>query len=282
MNPLNPPNASISISWKDLLTQGPLPALEVRTLLEKASGRSRTWILANDNSSVPVSVLQTYMGLQERRLRGEPLAYITEEREFYGLSFSISPAVLIPRADTEVLVDYAVQHLAPRAKVLELGTGSGCIAVATAKNRPDSQWVATDISSDAIAIAKQNATNHGIGEQIKFLVSDWFSALDANAQFDAIVSNPPYIAAQDHHLTEGDLPFEPTRALTDFGDGLQAIRAIVSGAKKHLRTQGLLIIEHGFDQGEAVRDIIGSSEFVAIKTHQDLEHRDRFTCATQI
>jgi release factor glutamine methyltransferase len=215
----------------------------------------------------------------QRRLNGEPLAYITGTKEFYGLSFLVSAATLIPRADTEVLVDWVIANAAQNARLLELGTGTGCIAIAVAHCRPDLSWIATDISVAALAIAQQNAVSIAVQERVQLLESNWFAKVSKDMHFDGIVSNPPYIASADKHLVTGDLRFEPRGALTDGHDGLRDIAHIAAMARPHLKPSGFIAIEHGYDQAGAVRTLFSQVQMTQIATHRDLEQRERFTIA---
>jgi release factor glutamine methyltransferase len=195
------------------------------------------------------------------------VAYILGHREFYGLAFEVGPAVLIPRPETELLVELGLERLPPQGRVLDMGTGSGAIAVAIAHTRPDAQVTALDVSPDALATARRNADSNSA--RVRFLHSSWYEALDGE-QFDLIVSNPPYIAAGDRHLSEGDLRFEPAGALTDHADGLSALRTIIAGAPRHLAPQGWLLMEHGYDQAEAVRALLAQGRYTAVQSWEDL------------
>ena len=195
-----------------------------------------------------------------QRALGWPVAYLTGTREFYGRDFAVGPAVLIPRPETETLVEAALARLGPGGSVLDLGTGSGAIAVTLACERPGASVHATDVSEDSLAVARANAARHGREHQ--FACGSWYAPV-AGLRFDVIVSNPPYVAAADRHLDEGDLRFEPRGALTDgSADGLDSIRAIVAGASGHLKSGGWLLIEHGYDQAQACRALLEEARFV--------------------
>jgi len=245
----------------------PLEPLENRILLCHALGLSRVGLITNAERRVTAEEAARLAALVERRLAGEPIAYIVGQREFYGLPFRVSPAVLIPRPDTELIVELSLERLAPRARMLDMGTGSGAIAVAVAHTRPDAQVTALDLSDEALAVARANAAANGA--QVRFLRSDWFGALDGDT-FDLIASNPPYIASGDEHLVQGDLRFEPSGALTDFGDGLSALRTIVDGAPAHLEQGGWLLLEHGYDQAAAVRDLLAQAGYTEVRSWRDL------------
>lgn len=248
---------------------------EAELLLLHALGRDRAWLFAHGSDPVEPAVHDAYAALLARRAAGEPIAYITGRRGFWTLDLRVGPATLIPRAETERLVELALDRLPADtpARVADLGTGSGAIALAIASERPLAQVIATDASAAALEIAQANAREHGLG-QVRFVHGDWLAPL-AGERFDLITSNPPYIEAGDVHLTRGDLRFEPASALASGADGLDDIRRIVAQAPAHLRPGGWLLLEHGFDQGEAVRALLREAGFDQARTEQDLEHRDR-------
>jgi release factor glutamine methyltransferase len=276
---------SLGKSYQDLVQSSSLERIEARMLLELASKKSRTWLMANSTNVAPDSVLQHFLKLCERRHSGEPMAYIIGLRDFFGLTFSVNEHVLIPRADTEVLVQWAIDYCPRNALVLELGTGSGCIACALAYERGDLTICATDVTAQALRIAKRNGQTLVPDSAIEWIQSDWYAAFDPTLaqaktsfrRFDAIISNPPYIRANDLHLTQGDLRFEPISALTDHNDGLSAIKTIINGASQHLNERGLLALEHGFDQAPAVSQLLADAGFDQIRTHADLAGLDRIT-----
>lgn len=252
-----------------------LPALEARMLLSHVTGLGRAQLITRDTQTLTPRQHAALVELLERRLRGEPMAYLVGEREFYGRGFRVSPAVLIPRPDTEIVVQAALARLpaGPAVRVLDLGTGSGILAVTIACERPDAEVWATDISADALDVARGNAK--ALGARVRFVLSDWYGALPDDASFDLIVSNPPYIAAGDPHLAAGDLRFEPVDALTDHGDGLSDLAAIVAGAGARLRAGGWLLMEHGYDQGEPARTLLRDAGFDAVFTERDLGGNER-------
>src|SRR5690606_35513374 len=215
--------------------------------------------------------------LVRRRAAGEPVAYLLGSRGFWRFDLSVTADTLIPRPDTELLVELALRRIPERspARVADLGTGSGAIALAIASERPDAQVVATDASEAALAVASGNAAALGIGN-VEFRRGDWLAPL-AGERFDLVASNPPYIADGDAHLAQGDLRFEPRSALASGVDGLDAIRRIAADAPAHLRAGGWLLVEHGWEQGAAVRALFESAGFVAVATERDLEQRDRVT-----
>lgn len=257
-----------------LLSRPPLERLEARVLLMHALGLSRSQLITQSHRCLTQSEAQYLTHLFGRRLAGEPIAYLVGEREFYGLPFSVTPDVLIPRPDTELLVELALDILPSDGSVLDLGTGSGAIAIALAHCRKDARVTAVDASSAALAVARRNAEQHEV--HIRLLQSDWYSAL-CEAKFDLIVANPPYIAALDMHLTQGDLRFEPIDALTDHADGLSALRAIAGGASHHLAPGGWLLMEHGYDQAASVRALLAEHGFTAVQSWRDLADIERVT-----
>lgn len=247
-----------------------LPRLEAQMLLLHAMGRDlhdRTWLLTNSDETLTEQWHQTFCAFTARRLKSEPVSYITGVREFFGLSLHIDSRVLDPRADTEILVEWALSCLADVAspRVLDLGTGSGAIALALKNSRHDAQVTATDISSQALALAQSNS------EQLKlpitFLQGSWLAAVK-EMKFDAIVSNPPYIAENDSHLA--NLRFEPLSALASGHDGLDDINLIVKQSTEQLEPEGWLLIEHGFDQAHAVQNLMMNQGFVSVQSRPDL------------
>lgn len=261
-------------SW---LNNSGLPRLEARMLLQHVLTISHSHIIAHGTQLLSNSELASLNQLCRRRLAGEPLAYLLGWREFYGRRFQVSEAVLIPRPETEHLVDAVLAHLPAQGTLWDLGTGSGAIAVTIACERPDAQIWAADISEEALAVAQANAS--ALQAQVRFGQGSWYQAQPQPAphSVDVIVSNPPYIDAQDPHLQQGDLRFEPQQALTDNHNGLSAFETIIAGAKDFLRADGWLLFEHGYDQGEAVRNILSQYKFRKIQTLADLAGLDRVT-----
>ena len=243
--------------------------IDARALLRAAMGVSDTHLVAHPGQALTDLQRERYLAWVERRRAGEPVAYLTGEREFYSLAFKVTPAVLIPRPETELLVEAALERIPAHApfRVLELGTGSGCVAVAIAKHRPRTQVTATEVSRDALAVARENAARHGSG--IEFIESDWFEAL-AGRRFDLIVSNPPYVAERDPHLSEGDSRFEPRAALVAGADGLSCIRLIITQARAHLEPGGGLLFEHGYDQAGRCRTLLAQACYFEVATRYDL------------
>jgi release factor glutamine methyltransferase len=254
-------------------------AMEARLLLQQVLGVNRAWLIAHANDALQTNRDGEFQALLARRLAGEPIAYLIQQREFYGLTLRVSPATLIPRPDSETLVDAALEKIPhPSTKpitVLDLGTGSGAIALAIAHNRPQASVLAVDASDAALAVAQDNASELKLSN-VQFALSDWYANL-AEQRFDLIVSNPPYIAKNDPHLSQGDLRFEPLSALADGVDGLDDIRQITEQGLIHLKPQGWLMLEHGYDQGAAVRELMAQAGLVEIATRKDLGGNDRIT-----
>lgn len=269
-----------------VLKQAPLNPLENRILLMHALQLTRIQLITQDERCIDAQQAEQLSALFHRRLLGEPIAYIVGQREFYGLQLEVTPDVLIPRPETELLVDLALQHL-PSAtdtgsplSVLDLGTGSGAIAIAIAHSRPDLMVTALDVSSAALAVAGRNAIRHlaPAHARLQLLQSSWYSAL-GNQQFDVIVSNPPYIVADDQHLFQGDLRFEPQDALTDHADGLSALRNIIDGAGRFLKDGGWLLMEHGYDQAPTVRALLKAKGYEAVQSWEDIASIERVSGA---
>lgn len=256
-----------------LQRQSALDALDNRVLLCHALGVNRIALITQSERVLTEEEMQRYSTLVQRRLDGEPIAYIVGQREFFGLPFEVGSAVLIPRPDTELLVELTLDRLPRDGRVLDMGTGSGAIAVALAHTRKDADVSALDVSADALAIARRNAEANGV--RVTFLHSDWYAALQDAPRFDVIASNPPYIASGDRHLSEGDLRFEPVGALTDHADGLSALRRIVAGAAAHLKPQGWLLMEHGYDQAAQVRALLADAGYADVQSWQDLAGIER-------
>lgn len=256
---------------------GPDARHEAEHLLLHVLGRDRAWLFAHGDDPLPESEAAAFDALLARRAAGEPLAYLLGRRGFWTLDLQVSPATLIPRPETERLVELALERLPDdRAlRIADLGTGSGAIALALAGERPRAQVIATDVSDDALQVARENAVANRIANVV-FRHGSWLAPL-AGERFDLIASNPPYIADGDPHLAQGDLRFEPPTALSSGADGLDAIREIVALAPSHLLVGGWLLLEHGWDQGEAIRALLTAAGFIYVATETDLEQRDRVT-----
>lgn len=266
-----------------LLRASPLPPLETRILLAHVLGWRSTQLITRSDEPLDPAMVARYQALEARRVRGEPVAQLVGAREFFGLDFEVTPDVLIPRPETELLVDTVLTALdgMVRPRVLDLGTGTGAIAVAIASVRPDARVWALDRSAPALAVASRNAGRlldpARPGGAVSLQQSDWYTMLDPALRFDVIASNPPYIANGDPHLSEGDLRFEPRGALTDDADGLSAIRAIVAGAPSRLAPDGVLWIEHGYDQAAAVRTLLCGEGFAEVRSARDLAGIERIS-----
>ncbi len=244
--------------------------LEAQCLAAHGLKVARAWLIAHDDHCLSPRQYEDLQGLLQRRLDGEPIAYILGRRAFYDLELVVTPAVLIPRPETELLVEAALARLSPKTpcRILDLGTGSGAIALALAYQRPQAQVTAVDRCAQALAVARANAQRLSLNN-VRFLQSNWYAGLDAE-RFDLIVANPPYVAEDDPHLRQGDLRFEPPEALRAGPDGLADIRAIVASAPEHLRPGGWLLLEHGHDQATACQALLTAAGFETIFTLADL------------
>lgn len=305
-----------------------VPRSELRLLLSHVLARSAAWLAAHDDYELSASEESDARTAITRRAAGEPIAYIVGYREFYGRKFICTPAALIPRPETELLIDMICNAPSPwggglgrgsphtenegvnnvnialnarelptsdkpceiatalpeagrKLRILEVGTGTGCIAITLALELQNAQVIAVDLSRDALTLARENAFALG-ANNVEFIESDWFSAFVANEKFDVIVSNPPYIAPNDPHLFQGDLRFEPALALRDRIDGLESYRELVRGSKIHLLDTGLLIVEHGYDQGKAVPALLRESAFTDVEMICDLAGQPRVTRARRL
>ncbi len=250
--------------------------LEARVLLSYSLNKNTAYLLAYGDALLTEAEHRRFRDLIQRRCEGVPIAYLTGQREFYGLNFIVTPGVLIPRPETELLLDLALAHIPPAGsfRILDMGTGSGVIAVTLAKARPQSQLTAIDVSGAALKIAASNAARHAV-ENIQFIKSDWFSALDRESPHDFIVANPPYLDEQDRHAQQGDLRFEPKAALLSGKQGLTALRSIVRSAPSFLNGGGYLLVEHGYDQRQLVLDLFEASGFLEIQAFDDLAGQPR-------
>lgn len=259
----------------DLLGVPGIERADATILLGHVLDMTRAGLATHPEREVDEDAAARYRALAARRRRGEPVAYLVGSREFYGCDLEVTPAVLIPRPETELLVDLAVECLGERpARVLDLGSGSGAIAIAVARECPRAEVWAVDRSVDALAVARANAARNAV--QVRFIESDWFAGLTGE-RFDLVLANPPYVAEDDPHLARGDLRFEPLAALACGSDGLDAIRAIVQTAPPHLVPGGVLALEHGFDQAGAVRQLLHERGLVGIETRRDLQGHERMT-----
>ena len=245
-----------------------IPSAEASLLMAEASGQSRAWLISHDDDALLDDVAARFNNWVARRAAGEPVAYLIGWREFYGHRFAVAPGVLIPRPETELLVEEGLAAIAslPSPRILDLGTGSGCIAISLALARPDAHVTAVDFSADALKIATANAAS--LGARVEFVRSDWAEAV-TERDFDLIVSNPPYIAPNDEHLEQGDLRFEPRTALAAADAGLADLRRIVAAAVGLLKPGGTLLCEHGYDQAGLMREVLVDKGFSPVQ-YRDL------------
>jgi len=273
-------------SIRTLLSASPLAPNEARILLshviDKHYQLSRSALLSQDDLVLNPIALSDWKTLESKRLAGEPIPYLIGKKGFHAIELTVAPGVLIPRPETELLVDIAldaIKTVAEPIHVLDLGTGSGAIALAIAHSANNVALTATDQSLQALKIAQQNALNLKLDSRISFKQGSWYQALEENDLFDVIVSNPPYIAKGDVHLGQGDLRFEPQSALTDNLDGLSCLKVIIFGANAHLQPEGLIAVEHGFDQGKAVMGMMAEAGLRDIQNHADLAGHPRVSTA---
>lgn len=253
-------------------------ALDSEVLLAFCLQKNRSYLLTWPEKELTAKQLECFHELVRKRLQPQPVAYLTGSREFYSMELNTTPATLVPRPETEMLVDTVLELIAEiaSAKILELGTGTGAIALAIKKHAPSSDILATDISQSALQVARTNAEKHHL--DISFVESNWYQAIQPH-KFDVIVSNPPYIAACDPYLSQGDLPAEPLQALSSGETGLEALRVIIQGAGTYLTASGWIVLEHGYDQQQAVTELLLEYGFSDIKTHRDFNDLARLTLA---
>ena len=268
---------STNTSLRSLLSDSALPQNEAKILLafviEKHYQLPRSALLSRDEMELSLAALEQWRNLESKRLSGEPIAYLVGRRGFHDIELYVASGVLIPRPETEILVEIAlreIQTLNRPANILDLGTGSGAIALAIAHSAPQTIVTATDQSLEALAIAKMNAEQLGFSDRVQFAQGSWYEALKEAIPFDVILSNPPYIAAGDSHLSEGDLRFEPASALTDGASGLSCLEAIILQVHPYLKPGGLVAVEHGFDQSDAVVNLMKAAQLQEIQVHKDL------------
>ncbi len=252
------------------------PRFDAELLLGFVLQKNSAWFLAHGDDELPLQMQEKFAELLKRRMTGEPIAHIVGSRGFWTLDLAVTADTLIPRPETELLVELAISKCSKdkKLRILDLGTGTGAIALAIASECKNAEVIAVDKSAAALQVARENSRKNNL--QVEFIESDWFSGL-ANKKFDLIVCNPPYIPDQDPHLSQGDVRFEPLTALASGADGLDDIRWIISQAQQYSLPDASLMIEHGFDQGEAVRILFSEAGFIRVETVQDLERRDRVT-----
>jgi release factor glutamine methyltransferase len=273
---------------QELLKKTTLDKVDAKVLLTHLIDKHLNWpksaLISRDTDALPKALLEEWPLLEKQRAEGQPVAYLIGKKEFFNIELKVAPGVLIPRPETELLVELTIDHIQSSGKktpkILDLGTGSGAIGLALAKNLPNAQVTCVDVSAEALTIAQENARLLNLNS-VKFLQSNWFDGLTdltglttnppaEDGVFDVIVSNPPYIPAGDHHLSMGDLRFEPSSALTDDHDGLMAYRTIFKQAPAYLAEDGFILVEHGFDQSKQICQLMQEQNYINIKAHQDL------------
>ncbi len=256
--------------------EGTDPRLEAELLLAHALEVNRSFLFAHPEQEIPGERADRFRALVQRRARGEPVAYLLGRRGFWSLDLEVNPDVLVPRAETELLVEAALAYIPEGEdhRVADIGTGSGAIALAIARERPQAEVLGTDISPAAVEVARENGRRLAIGN-VRFALGEWCAPLEGD--WDVVISNPPYIAETDPHLSRGDLRFEPRAALTPGADALAAYRAIIDGSPDCLRAGGWLLFEHGFEQGAAVRELLARGGFEAVDTRRDFQDHERVT-----
>ena len=277
------------LSLRSILSQTRLPPNEARILLayilDKYYQLPRSAIHSKDELEINSAAFSEWQELETKRLTGHPIAYLVGKKGFHNIELAVGPGVLIPRPETELLVEIGLQQIGllkktgATPKILDLGTGSGAIALAIANADPAVDVTATDQSTEALAIAQKNAILLGLSVRVHFARGNWYEALNPQERFDIILSNPPYINHQDLHLLQGDLRFEPLSALTDQANGLSCLQNIIAGASSFLAPKGFIAVEHGYDQSQAVIELMKSAGFSEIQAHQDLAGHYRVVSA---
>lgn len=262
---------------QQIYSQSESPRIDAEFLLQHVIGKPLAWLIAHGDSAASAAHIKHYAELTAARQAGQPVAYLLGEKEFWSLTLTVNEHVLIPRADTETLVQQALDYLAelPAPRILDLGTGSGAIALALAKEKPGGTVIAVDSQAAALEVARLNAAKNAI-QNVEFSLSDWFAAV-ANQEFDLIVANPPYVAEQDPHLALGDLRFEPASALISAAEGFADLENIIRSAPDYLRMGGALIVEHGFEQAPQVAAMFAAAGFLNITLSKDLNELPRCT-----
>ncbi len=270
--------SALDYAVQRLISASESPLLDAEILLCLTLDIDRSYLRAWPEKNLSPEQNSHFVALLQKRLSGVPIAYITGRREFWSRDFEVNRDVLIPRPDTELLIELALQRIPERQsyRLIDLGTGSGIIAITLAAERPNSEVIATDCSTGALTLARRNAHKHNV-RNIQFVQSDWFEAISESVQFNLVVCNPPYIADNDPHLTEGDVRFEPLSALIADNHGLSDIERIAADARRHLPTQGHLLIEHGYNQQNQVQAIFSQLDYHNIVTYRDLSGQPRVT-----
>jgi release factor glutamine methyltransferase len=268
---------SLNTATQNLATISDSPRLDAEVLLAFVLGKNRSYLRAWNDKILDAQMISQFESLLSQRQQGVPIAYLTGTREFWSRDFFVSPDVLIPRPDTEILIEHCLDKIPPNLpfQILDLGTGSGIIAITLACERPNAKIIAVDASESALKIAQKNADFHNCAN-IEFILSDWFSNVP-QLKFDLIVSNPPYISENDEHLTQGDVRFEPKSALIAAENGLSDILDISKKAKSYLKSKGQLLFEHGYNQAKDVQIIFKNAGFINVCTHHDLAGQPRIT-----
>ena len=278
---IDPSSIDNQIKWAtDILHNVSCSArLDSEILLAFCLQKDRSYLFTWPDQLLSKEQLACFKDLIQQRLTPQPVAYLIGSREFYSMELNTTPATLVPRPETEMLVDWVLEQIAllDHPFILDLGTGTGAIALAVKKHCPNCDMVATDFSATALEVARSNALKHHL--DVRFFESDWFKSLAPDTRYDVIVSNPPYIAADDPYLSQGDLPAEPQLALTSGDSGLEDLHTIIDGARQYLKSNGVLVLEHGYDQQQAVTDLLLGAGYRSIKTHKDFNDLPRMTVA---
>lgn len=263
---------------KQLYEQSDTPRIDAEVLMQHLLGQGIAWLISYGETSATAEHTKAFYALVEQREKGQPIAYLTGSRDFWTLSLDVNENVLIPRPDTETLVEAALYHLPNNAElnILDLGTGSGAIALSLAKERRQAKVTAAEYQQGALDVAKVNAVKNNI-ENVEFVLSDWFNNIDSQQRFDLIASNPPYVEPSDPHLDQGDLRFEPITALTAKENGFADIRNIIENAAKYLVADGVLIIEHGYNQAEGIARLFDKNGYTDIQLFKDINDLPRCT-----
>ena len=254
------------------------PRIDAEILLQHVLDKGIAWLISYGDTTASAEHTKAFYHLVEQRHQGQPIAYLIGYRDFWTLSLEVNEHVLIPRPDTETLIEAALDCLDNNAAptLLDLGTGSGAIALTLAKERPQANVIAAEYQAQAIEVAKRNALKNNVSN-VEFIQSDWFESIDQDSKFDLIASNPPYIEPNDEHLKQGDLRFEPITALTASENGLADLRVIIQNSGRYLKPQGFLIVEHGYNQADKVRELFENNNFIDIELHKDINDLPRCT-----